>query len=135
MNIKQVFKRTASFLLASMFMISSGMTSLAASGIGSNGTGGGFESNPATLRSISDIHTFHVNSGFKVSIVDKNGTTVSNDAYFVKAYPWDINALAKVSTEEYLKGWNTYYNTTGIWDEPKDEIVYVGLGKKINIML
>lgn len=39
MNIKQVFKRTASFLLASMFMLSSGMTSLAASGIGSNGTG------------------------------------------------------------------------------------------------
>ena len=130
MNIKQVFKRTASFLLASMFMISSGITSLAASGIGSNGTGGGFESNPATLRSISDIHTFHVNSGFKVSIVDKNGVSVSNDAYFVKAYPWDINALAKVSTEEYLKGWNTYYNTTGIWNEPKDEIVYVGLGKK-----
>lgn len=111
-------------------MISSGMTSLAASGIGSNGTGGGFESNPATLRSISDIHTFHVNSGFKVSIVDKNGVSVSNDAYFVKAYPWDINALAQASREEYLKGWNTYYNTTGIWDEPKDEIVYVGLGKK-----
>lgn len=98
---------------------------------GWNGGGTGHESQGSTLENISTIHLFHVNTGFRLSLVNKNGITVSTVNDIVRALPWDKAALQMSSAEELSKGWDQYWNTCGIWDEPKEDIVYLG-GTKVD---
>lgn len=98
---------------------------------GWNGGGTGHESQGSTLENISTIHLFHVNTGFRLSLVNKNGITVSTVNDIVRARPWDKAALQMSSAEELSKGWDQYWNTCGIWDEPKEDIVYLG-GTKVD---
>lgn len=98
---------------------------------GWNGGGTGHESQGSTLENISTIHLFHVNTGFRLSLVNKNGITVSTVNDIVRALPWDKVFLQLNSAEELSKGWDQYWNTCGIWDEPKEDIVYLG-GTKVD---
>lgn len=121
-------KRVATSMFTCILSVSMVLTSFAN---GWNGGGTGHESQGSTLENISTIHLFHVNTGFRLSLVNKNGTTVSTVNDIVRALPWDKVFLQLNSAEELSKGWDQYWNTCGIWDEPKEDIVYLG-GTKVD---
>ena len=121
-------KRIATSMFTCLLSASMALTSFAN---GWNGGGTGHESQGSTLENISTIHLFHVNTGFRLSLVNKNGITVSTVNDIVRARPWDKAALQMSSAEELSKGWDQYWNTCGIWDEPKEDIVYLG-GTKVD---
>lgn len=121
-------KRIATSMFTCLLSASMALTSFAN---GWNGGGTGHESQGSTLENISTIHLFHVNTGFRLSLVNKNGTTVSTVNDIVRALPWDKVFLQSNSAEELSKGWDQYWNTCGIWDEPKENIVYLG-GTKVD---
>lgn len=121
-------KRIVTSMFTCLLSASMALTSFAN---GWNGGGTGHESQGSTLENISTIHLFHVNTGFRLSLVNKNGITVSTVNDIVRARPWDKAALQMSSAEELSKGWDQYWNTCGIWDEPKENIVYLG-GTKVD---
>ena len=121
-------KRIATSMFTCLLSASMALTSFAN---GWNGGGTGHESQGSTLENISTIHLFHVNTGFRLSLVNKNGITVSTVNDIVRALPWDKVFLQLNSAEELSKGWDQYWNTCGIWDEPKEDIVYLG-GTKVD---
>lgn len=121
-------KRIATSMFTCLLSASMVLTSFAN---GWNGGGTGHESQGSTLENISTIHLFHVNTGFRLSLVNKNGITVSTVNDIVRALPWDKVFLQLNSAEELSKGWDRYWNTCGIWDEPKEDIVYLG-GTKVD---
>lgn len=121
-------KRIATSMVTCILSASMALTSFAN---GWNGGGTGHESQGSTLENISTIHLFHVNTGFRLSLVNKNGLTVSTVNDIVRARPWDKAALQMSSAEELSKGWDQYWNTCGIWNEPKEDIIYLG-GTKVD---
>ena len=121
-------KRIVTTMFTCLLSASMALTSFAN---GWNGGGTGHESQGSTLENISTIHLFHVNTGFRLSLVNKNGITVSTVNDIVRALPWDKVFLQSNSAEELSKGWDQYWNTCGIWDEPKENIVYLG-GTKVD---
>lgn len=72
------------------------------------------------------------NSGIRFTLVDSKGMSVSSSVDIVRAYPWDVGGLSAASSD-YGVLWKTWYNQCGIWNKPKNKIVYLGGGKRDNM--
>ena len=85
------------------------------------------------MRELAGVsNTLWTNSGIRFTLVDSQGMSVSSSVDIVRAYPWDVGGLSAASSD-YGVLWKTWYNQCGIWNKPKDKIVYLGGGKRDNM--
>lgn len=111
-----VIKRVLTLLLIIAILLSNIQLSFAYNSAGDfNGGGGGNISGTSDPESVSVIHLYHENQGFRVYLVNSQGISVTKTVDFVKYLPWDLTALYNQSKEDVKNFVPTYFNRTGIW--------------------
>lgn len=109
-------KRVISLILIMLFMLTNVFSTFAYESAGDwNGSGSGDYTGTSDPESISVIHLYHENQGFRCYIVNEYGVNVSNTVDIVKYLPWNLKSLRDYQEGSYL---DTYFNRTGIWMNP-----------------
>lgn len=130
MKIKKGLKRAISLFCVVLLMCNNAWA------VTDNGTGNYENTSHIPTKTQVEIagrlDHFWSNSGIRFSIVDIYGRCVSNTVDIVKYLPWNINSTDGVSgSETGAKSLlDMYKNVTGAWDKPKENIVYLGGGKR-----
>lgn len=98
-----------------------------------NGGGDGNASGPSTYEIVGSFHNYHVNQGFRLTVVNAEGVAVSSSVDCVMYFPEDLGALLEASKSglavreftEYAV--EPYKNNTGnMKGKPKRYIRYLG---------
>ena len=97
-----------------------------------NGGGNGNDSRPSTYEIVGSFHTYHVNQGFRMTVVNAEGVAVTNSVDFVMYFPEELDALIDASHSLAVTEWTDYAvqpykgNTGSMKGKPKRYITYLG---------
>lgn len=97
-----------------------------------NGGGNGNDSKPSTYEIVGSFHTYHVNQGFRMTVVNAEGVAVTNSVDFVMYFPEELDALIDASHSLAVTEWTDYAvqpykgNTGSMKGKPKRYITYLG---------
>ena len=122
-------KKFVSRLLAGVMLLSSIPSTIYGE---VNGGGDGNASGPSTYEIVGSFHNYHVNQGFRLTVVNAEGVAVSNSVDFVMYFPEDLDALLNASHSLAVSEWTEwavqpYKNNTGsMKGKPKRYIRYLG---------